>query len=156
MEKRITDDFDVLRNVLPLRIRYAIDEYGNTNQLLEVVLDLGRIPTARFIDGEYELSDREVTDDDLRLIVEALGDFDDDNRAGIERSLHRISAIRNRRGKIVGLTVRIGRAVYGTIDIIADLDSVGSERADCRTAGGWEDNYAHEKRRVFVQKINVW
>jgi len=121
MEKRITDDFDVLRNVLPLRIRYAIDEYGNTNQLLEVVLDLGRIPTARFIDGEYELSDREVTEDDLDAIVEALGDFDDDNRAGIERSLHRISAIRNRRGKIVGLTVRIGRAVYGTIDIIADL-----------------------------------
>lgn len=121
MDKRITDDFDILRRVLPLRIRYAIDEYDNTNQLLEVVMDLGRIPTARFVDGEYELSDREVTEEDLRLITEELGDFDNDNRAGIERSLHRISAIRNRRGKIVGLTVRIGRAVYGTIDIIADL-----------------------------------
>lgn len=125
MEKRITDDFDILRNVLPLRIRYAIDEYGNTSQLLEVVLDLGRIPTARFIDKEYDLSDREVTEDDLQSIVKALGDFDDDNRAGIERSLHRISAIRNRRGKIVGLTVRIGRAVYGTIDIISDLIQSG-------------------------------
>lgn len=121
MDKRITDDFDILRRVLPLRIRYAIDEYDNTNQLLEVVMDLGRIPTARFVDGEYELSDREVTEEDLHLITEELGDFDNDNRAGIERSLHRISAIRNRRGKIVGLTVRIGRAVYGTIDIIADL-----------------------------------
>lgn len=121
MERRITDDFNVLRSVLPLRIRYAIDEYDNTNQLLEVVLDLGRIPTARFVDGEYDLSDREVTDEDLELIVNELGDFDNDNRAGIERTLHRISAIRNRRGKIIGLTVRIGRAVYGTIDIIEDL-----------------------------------
>ena len=121
MDKRITDDFEILRGVLPPRIRTAVDEYGNTSQLLEIVLDLGRIPTARYIDGEYELSDREVRDEDLLQLVEELGEFDDDNRAGIERSLHRISAIRNRRGKIVGLTVRIGRAVYGTIDIIADL-----------------------------------
>ena len=121
MDKRITDDFEILRSKLPLRIRNAIDEYGKTSQLLEVVLDLGRKPTARFIDREIELSDREVTDEDLRQLVDELGEFDDDNRAGIERSLHRISAIRNRRGKIVGLTVRIGRAVYGTIDIIADL-----------------------------------
>ncbi len=121
MDKRITDDFEVLRNVLPLRIRSAIDEYGNTSLLLEIVLDIGRIPTARYIDSEYQLSDRDVTEEDLQQLVDSLGDFDDDNRAGIERSLHRISAIRNRRGKIVGLTVRIGRAVYGTIDIIADL-----------------------------------
>ena len=82
-------------------------------------------PASRYIDSEYELSDREVTEEDLRQLVDELGDFDDDNRAGIERSLHRISAIRNRRGKIVGLTLRIGRAVYGTIDIIADLIETG-------------------------------
>ena len=125
MDKRITDDFDVLRNVLPARIRDAVDEYGNTSQLLEIVLDLGRTPTARYIDREFELSDREVTESDLCELVEELGEFDDDNRAGIERSLHRISAIRNRRGKIVGLTLRVGRAVYGTIDIIADLIDTG-------------------------------
>ncbi|MCY3780699.1 MAG: AAA family ATPase [Chloroflexi bacterium] len=125
MDKRITDDFDILRSVLPKRIRDALDEYGDTSKLLEVVLDLGRIPTARYIHGEYRLSDHEVIEEDLRQLVDELGDFDDDNRAGIERSLHRISAIRNRRGKIVGLTVRIGRAVYGTIDIIADLIESG-------------------------------
>jgi len=155
MEKRITDDFDVLRNVLPLRIRYAIDEYGNTNQLLEVVLDLGRIPTARFIDGEYELSDREVTEDDLRLIVEELGDFDDDNRAGIERSLHRISAIRNRRGKIVGLTVRIGRAVYGTIDIIADLVQTGQSVLIVGPPGVGKTTMLREAARVRAEKKRV-
>lgn len=155
MEKRITDDFDVLRNVLPLRIRYAIDEYGKTNQLLEVVLDLGRIPTARFIDGEYELSDREVSEDDLRLIVEALGDFDDDNRAGIERSLHRISAIRNRRGKIVGLTVRIGRAVYGTIDIIADLIQSGQSVLIVGPPGVGKTTMLREAARVRAENKRV-
>ncbi len=125
MDKRITDDFDILRRVLPIRIRSAIDELGNTSQLLEIVLDLGRRPTARYIAGEYELSQHEVSEDDLRQLIKELGDFDADNRAGIERSLHRISAIRNRRGKIVGLTVRIGRAVYGTIDIIGDLIEAG-------------------------------
>ena len=125
MDKRITDDIDILRSILPARIRNAIDEYGETSRLLEVVLDLGRRPTARYIDSENELSDREVTDIDLRQLVDELGEFDDDNRAGIERSLHRISAIRNRRGRIVGLTVRVGRAVYGTIDIIADLIETG-------------------------------
>ncbi|MCY3831469.1 MAG: AAA family ATPase [Chloroflexi bacterium] len=121
MDKRITEDFDVLRRILPERIRETIDERGNTSRLLEIVLDLGRKPTARYIDDEIELSDHEVTGADLHELVAELGEFDDDNRAGIERSLHRISAIRNRRGKIVGLTARIGRAVYGTIDIIADL-----------------------------------
>ncbi len=125
MDKRITDDFDILRNVLPQRIRAAIDHLGDTSQLLEIVLDLGRIPTARYINQEYDLSQSDVTEADLQQLVAELGDFDDDNRAGIERSLHRISAIRNRRGKIVGLTLRIGRAVYGTIDIIADLIDAG-------------------------------
>ena len=125
MDKHITDDFDILRSILPLRIRNAIDGYGDTSKLLEIVLDLGRFPTARYIHGEYQLADDEVSEDDISLLVAELGEFDDDNRAGIERSLHRISAIRNRRGNIVGLTVRIGRAVYGTIDIIADLIESG-------------------------------
>lgn len=155
MDKRITDDFDVLRRVLPLRIRYAIDEYDNTNQLLEVVMDLGRIPTARFVDGEYELSDREVTEDDLRLIVEELGDFDNDNRAGIERSLHRISAIRNRRGKIVGLTVRIGRAVYGTIDIISDLIKSGQSVLIVGPPGVGKTTMLREAARVRAENKRV-
>ena len=155
MDKHITDDFEVLRNVLPPRIRTAIDECGNTSKLLEVVLDLGRIPTARYIDKEYDLSDREVTDDDLRQLVDELGDFDDDNRAGIERSLHRISAIRNRRGKIVGLTVRIGRAVYGTIDIIADLIETGQSVLIVGPPGVGKTTLLREAARVRAGRKRV-
>lgn len=155
MERRITDDFNVLRNVLPLRIRYAIDEYDNTNQLLEIVLDLGRIPTARFVDGEYDLSDREVSEEDLNLIVSELGEFDDDNRAGIERSLHRISAIRNRRGKIVGMTLRIGRAVYGTIDIIEDLIESGQSVLIVGPPGVGKTTMLREAARVRAESKRV-
>lgn len=155
MDKRITDDFDVLKNVLPLRVRSAIDECGDTSRLLEVVLDLGRTPTARYIDKEYELADREVDEADLCQIVNALGEFDDDNRTGIERSLHRISAIRNRRGKIVGLTVRIGRAVYGTIDIIADLIETGQSVLIVGPPGVGKTTLLREAARVRANRRRV-
>ncbi len=155
MDKHITDDFDILRSILPPRIRYAIDEYGDTSQLLEIVLDMGRIPTARFTDKEYDLSDREVTAEDLQQLVEELGEFDDDNRAGIERSLHRISAIRNRRGKIVGLTVRIGRAVYGTIDIIADLIDPGQSVLIVGPPGVGKTTMLREAARVRARDKRV-
>ena len=155
MDKRITDDFDILRSILPARIRNAIDEYGETSRLLEVVLDLGRTPTARYIDRENELSDREVTDLDLRQLVDELGEFDDDNRAGIERSLHRISAIRNRRGRIVGLTVRVGRAVYGTIDIIADLIETGQSVLLVGPPGVGKTTLLREAARVRARDKRV-
>ncbi len=94
---------------------------ADRGDLLEVVLDLGREPEARFVDGEVILDRVPVTHDDIAYVVERVGDFGDDNRAGIERTLHRISAIRNRAGGIVGLTCRVGRAVTGTIDIIKDI-----------------------------------
>lgn len=155
MDKRITDDFDILRSTLPARIRKAVDEYGETNRLLEIVLDLGRRPTARYIDRENELSDREVTDVDLRQLVDELGEFDDDNRAGIERSLHRISAIRNRRGRIVGLTVRVGRAVYGTIDIIADLIETGQSVLLVGPPGVGKTTLLREAARVRARDKRV-
>src|SRR5262245_59488299 len=120
MEHQITDDLNSLLGALPPEITLAIHDINRNNELVEVILDLGRVPTDRFVDGEYTLSDREVAQEQIDLVVMQVGDFDADNRAGIERTLHRISGIRNRRGEVVGLTVRVGRAVFGTIDIIKD------------------------------------
>jgi len=117
----ITDDLDVLLAVLPEQIRTAIEESMQTGELLEVVMDLGRQPEARFVHGELTLSEHDITAQDIQSVLDRIGDFGSDNRAGIERTLHRISAIRNRKGVVIGLTCRVGRAVYGTIDIIKDI-----------------------------------
>ena len=118
---QITDDLDSLLNILPERIRLALHNEHRVADLIEVVLDLGRLPEARFSHGETYLSDKEITIEDLQQAIARVGSFGADNRAGIERTLHRISAIRNRRGDIIGLTCRVGRAIYGTIDIIKDI-----------------------------------
>ncbi len=119
--QKITDDLDALMGVLPSDIAQAIDQANDSSNLLEVVLDLGRVPTARFLTGEVVLREEEVARADIDCVGSRVSEFDDDNRAGLERTLHRISAIRNRRGDIVGLTCRVGRAVYGTTEIIKDL-----------------------------------
>ncbi|HEV2125003.1 MAG TPA: AAA family ATPase, partial [Chloroflexota bacterium] len=106
---------------LPPHIKQPLDRDENKGDLLEVVLDLGREPEARFAGREVLLSDEEVTPEDLEYVVSRIGEFGDDNRAGIPRTLHRISAIRNRKGQVVGLTCRVGRSVLGTMDIIRDL-----------------------------------
>ncbi len=118
---QITDDLDLLLSVLPERIAQALEESERKSNLIEIVMDLGRLPEARFSDGELVLSKHEITPADLQMVVEHVGDFGEDNRAGIERTLHRISAIRNRKGDVIGLTCRVGRAVYGAIEIIKDI-----------------------------------
>src|SRR3990172_6146567 len=123
--KRITDNLDAMLGVLPPHLTQQLITLNRSDELLEVILDLGRVPTARFLDREEVLSEVEVTHSDIQYVVERIGDFDADNRAGLERTLHRISAIRNRRGQIVGLTCRVGRAVYGTTDIVKDLIESG-------------------------------
>ncbi len=120
-EQVVTDDLDALLAALPPHISAALQPPERRTALLEVVLDLGRLPEARYPGSELVLSDREVTEEDIQYVIARIGEFGADNRAGIERTLHRISCIRNRRGKIVGLTCRIGRAVYGTIRVIEDL-----------------------------------
>ena len=147
-QHRVTDNLTQLLDVLPPRLRACLEREENPEELLEIVLDLGRPAEARLPGRVVELcpdSDEnrdvvaepaadplgdpnacdspasEVTAEDLDYVVSRIGDFGLDNRAGIERTLHRISAIRNRRGRIVGLTCRIGRAVYGTVDIIRDI-----------------------------------
>jgi stage III sporulation protein SpoIIIAA len=120
-QKRITDDLHALLGVLPAELAEAVIRANNSDNLLEIILDLGRQPVARFVGLELPLSEKEIARDEIDFVVAHIGEFDADNRAGLERTLHRISAIRNRRGHIVGLTCRVGRAVYGTIDIIQDL-----------------------------------
>lgn len=125
-EQVVTDDLDALLAALPPRIAGALQVPDRRHALLEVVLDLGRLPEARYPGSELVLSDQEVTEEDIQYVIARIGEFGADNRAGIERTLHRISCIRNRRGKIVGLTCRIGRAVYGTIRVIEDLVMSGN------------------------------
>jgi stage III sporulation protein SpoIIIAA len=121
IEQIVTDDLDLLLDALPPRIGEQLRAPERRVDLLEVVMDLGRLPEARYPGREVVLSREEVTEDDIQFVIDHIGEFGADNRAGIERTLHRISCIRNRRGKIVGLTCRIGRAVYGTIRVIEDL-----------------------------------
>ncbi|MEO8899553.1 MAG: R3H domain-containing nucleic acid-binding protein [Candidatus Dormibacter sp.] len=116
------EELNLLFEALPPRVAIAAQRLSqDRGDLLEIVLDLGREPEARFTDGEAVLDAVQVTHRDLEYVTERVGDFGDDNRAGIERTLHRISAIRNRAGTVVGLTCRVGRAVTGTIDIIKDI-----------------------------------
>ncbi len=125
MQNTISDDLPALLEIFPDHIRVPLSEQPDVNELVEVVMDLGRVPEARFFNREMVIVDQEVSELDLGFVVSRLSRFGDDNRAGIERTLHRISAIRNRKGNVIGLTCRVGRAVYGTIKIIQDLIDSG-------------------------------
>jgi stage III sporulation protein SpoIIIAA len=148
-------DLDVLLSVLPISIRERIDAQGNEIDLLEVVMDLGRRPTARYTSGEVTLREEEVTAEEIDGVVNRIGDFDDDNRAGMARTLHRISGIRNRRGAVVGLTARVGRAVYGTIDIMADLLESGKSILLLGRPGVGKTTMLREMARVLAESRRV-
>ena len=124
-QQSFADDLNAMLEVLPPAIRQWLEEQSDLNQLLEVVLDLGRMPEARFMQRTIRMETVQVEEYDLQYVADRIGQFGKDNRAGIERTLHRISAIRNRNSRIVGLTCRIGRAVYGTIRVIEELVKSG-------------------------------
>jgi stage III sporulation protein SpoIIIAA len=153
--KRITDDLDVLLNVLPPAVARQLTNINRFDDLLEVILDLGRVPTARYIDREETLSQIEVTTEDIEYVVERISAFDTDNRAGMERTLHRIAAIRNRRGDIVGLTCRVGRAVYGTTDIIQDLIESGKSLLLLGRPGIGKTTMLREAARLLAETKRV-
>src|SRR5262249_39093695 len=104
----------------PEPIRTALVREAELRSLLEIVLDLGRPAEARYSSKTLYLSETPINREDLQFIVTRVGSFTHDNRAGLPRTLHRISAIRNRAGDAIGLTCRVGRAIFGTIDIVKD------------------------------------
>ena len=152
---RITDDLEALLDVLPADIRRAVEKADDSENLLEIILDLGRVPTARFVDREIVLRESEVTRAELDYVDERTGEFDADNRAGIERTLHRISAIRNRRTHIVGLTLRVGRAVYGTVDIIQDIIESGKSVLILGQPGVGKTTLLREAARILAESKRV-
>jgi stage III sporulation protein SpoIIIAA len=144
-----------LLDVLPAAIAKAVTEANDSDNLLEVILDLGRLPTARFVTREVLLSNVEVPHQDIDYVDERTGVFDADNRAGIERTLHRISAIRNRRGAVVGLTLRVGRAVYGTVDIIQDIIESGKSVLILGRPGVGKTTLLREAARILAESKRV-
>jgi stage III sporulation protein SpoIIIAA len=151
----ITDDLDAILSVLPEDIRVALRQIGRRDELLEVILDLGRVPTARYTDSEVVLRKTEVTREEVQYVVERVGEFDADNRAGIARTLHRIAAIRNRKGDIVGITCRVGRAVYGTIAIVQDIIENGKSILLLGRPGVGKTTMLREAARVLADKKRV-
>jgi stage III sporulation protein SpoIIIAA len=152
-EKTITDDLDAILDALPPHIVGPLRARDDKHGLLEVVMDLGRPPDARFAAHEVVLSEVEVTEPDIQYVVSRIGEFGDDNRAGIERTLHRISCIRNRRGRIVGLTCRVGRAVYGTIQVIEDLVKTGKSTLLLGRPGVGKTTMLREVARVLADEM---
>ena len=152
-QQLITDDLSALLDVLPPRLSEPLRDSPDSGQLIEIVMDLGRLPEARYTWKEVSLSEEEVTDADLQYVAERIGTFGEDNRAGIERTLHRISCIRNRAGRIVGLTCRVGRSVFGTIAIIKDLVESGKSILLVGRPGVGKTTMLREVARVLSDEV---
>lgn len=154
IRKQVTDNLDQLLDILPPRIKNSLELCGGLEQLVEIVMDLGRLPEARYFDSSKYLTDDPITKEDLAHCVKQVGEFGGDNRAGIERTLHRISAIRNRKGEIIGLTCRVGRAVYGTIAMIRDLVETGKSILLLGKPGMGKTTALREMARVLADDLN--
>ncbi len=150
----VTDDLHKLLSILPEPIYSRIAQHPKRDNLIEVVMDLGRLPEARFPDEAIYLGETPVSKADLEHCIERVGLFSGDNRAGIERTLHRISAIRNRSGEIIGLTCRIGRAIFGTITMIRDLVETGQSILLLGRPGVGKTTALREIARVLADELH--
>ena len=150
----ITSNIDLLLDTLPERIRVLVaGGDAPLDDLLEIVLDLGRLPEARYRSSAVLLGNEEVTFADIEAVTGQISAFGEDNRAGIPRTLHRISAIRNRSGRIIGLTCRVGRAVHGTISIIRDLVESGKSVLLLGRPGVGKTTMLRETARVLADDV---
>lgn len=152
-QRDITSNIDLLLETLPPAILAALATKEDKEDLLEVVMDLGRLPEARYRGRERFLSEQEVTQDDIDYVISRIGMFGEDNRAGIPRTLHRISGIRNRSGNVIGLTCRVGRAVYGTIEILRDLVESGQSVLLLGRPGVGKTTMLRETARVLADEL---
>jgi stage III sporulation protein SpoIIIAA len=160
-DEAIVDNLDLLLDCLPGEIVAAIRDLATREELaagrdglLEIVMDRGRRPEARLTSGDVTLLDREITDEDLNWVISRIGNFGGDNRAGIERTLHRISAIRNRSDRVVGLTCRVGRSVFGTIEILRDHIEAGRSILIMGRPGVGKTTMLREAARVLASEFS--
>jgi stage III sporulation protein SpoIIIAA len=151
--KEITDDLELLLRVMPPHIRDALHRQADLKNLIEVVMDLGRPPEGRFPSRAINLSELSITREDIDYVTHRVGAFTLDNRAGIERTLHRISGIRNRRDIVVGLTCRVGRAVFGTVDVLRDVIESGKSLLLLGRPGIGKTTLLRESARVLSTEL---
>jgi stage III sporulation protein SpoIIIAA len=151
--KEITDDLELLLRVMPPHIQVALRHQADLKNLIEVVMDLGRQPEGRFPSRAINLADSTITREDIDYVTHRVGSFTQDNRAGIERTLHRISAIRNRRDSVVGLTCRVGRAVFGTVEILRDVVESGKSLLLLGRPGIGKTTLLRESARVLSTEL---
>ncbi|HWM95113.1 MAG TPA: R3H domain-containing nucleic acid-binding protein [Thermoanaerobaculia bacterium] len=149
-----TDDLKLLLEVMPPAVREVIERHPRKGELIEIVLDLGRRPEMRFPQMGEDIASEPVGREDIAYVVGRVGRFGKDNRAGIERTLHRISAIRNRVGDVVGLTCRVGRAVYGTVDILRDVIEAGQSILLLGRPGVGKTTLLREAARVLADELS--
>lgn len=149
----VTDDLALLLRVMPPHLQPLLEAHPHCDALLEVVLDLGRLPQARFLAHMEDLPAAQVTRADIEHVVTQVSTFGKDNRAGIERTLHRISAIRNRGGVIIGLTCRVGRALFGTVDILRDVIEQGKSLLLLGRPGVGKTTLLREAARLLADDL---
>src|SRR6266513_5655659 len=139
--------------VMPPHIRDSLHRQADLKNLIEVVMDLGRPPECRFPSRAININELNITREDIDYVTHRVGSFTLDNRAGIERTLHRISAIRNRREMVVGLTCRVGRAVFGTVDILRDVVESGKSLLLLGRPGVGKTTLLRESARVLSTEL---
>jgi stage III sporulation protein SpoIIIAA len=151
---QLKEDLQKLLDILPQEIRQVLEQHPLRDNLIEVVIDLGRRPEARFPEKAEYLSSTPISYEQLRDCIQRVGRFGGDNRAGIEQTLHRISAIRNRNGEIIGLTCRVGRAIKGTIEMIRDLVEKNQSILMLGRPGVGKTTALREIARVLADELN--